>query len=76
MEAAALVKILSRNPDDKGVSICTVRLDEDSNARAKARRASNGCLLPLTIEELCFLANPSHKKCVFVKTIYDDFLDP
>jgi hypothetical protein len=60
MEAAALVKMLSRIPEEKGVSICTVISDDDSNARAKARHVSNGSLLPLTVEEPRFLTDPSH----------------
>jgi hypothetical protein len=68
MEVAALVKMLSRILDEKGVSICTVISDDDSNARAKAKHVSNGGLLPLTIEEPRFLANPSHPKRVFAQS--------
>jgi hypothetical protein len=71
MEAAALVKMISRIPEEKGVSICTVISNDDSNARAKARHVSNGGLLPLNIEEPCFLADPSHRKRVFVRSIYN-----
>jgi hypothetical protein len=71
MEAAALVKMLSRIAEEKGVSICTVISDDDSNARAKARHVSNGGLLPLTVEEPRFLADPSHRKRVFARAIYN-----
>jgi len=71
MEAAALVKMLQRMPEEKGVSICTIVSDDDSNARAKAKQENNGGLLPLTVEEPKFLADPSHRKRVFAKSIYN-----
>jgi hypothetical protein len=71
MEAAALVKMLIQSPEVNAVSVCTVISDDDSNARSKARHESNGGLLPLTIEEPKFLADPSHRKRVFAKSIYN-----
>jgi len=46
MEAAALVKMISRAPDEKGISICTVISDDDSNARSKAKHETDGGILP------------------------------
>jgi len=71
MEAAALGKMLMRVPQQKGISICSITSDDDSNARAKARHETNGGLLPLTIEEPKFRADPSHRKRVFAKGIYN-----
>jgi len=58
MEAAALVKMLIRVPEEKNISVCTIISDDDSNARAKARHESNGGILPLTVEEPQFKADP------------------
>ena len=71
MEAAALVKMLIRVPEEKNISVCTIISDDDSNARAKARHESNGGILPLTVEEPQFKADPSHCKRVFAKGIYN-----
>jgi hypothetical protein len=60
MEAAALVKMISRAQDKKGISICTVISDDDSNARSKAKHEADSGILPLTIEAPCFRADPSH----------------
>jgi hypothetical protein len=71
MEAAALVKMLVRVQEEKGLSICTIVSDDDSNARSKARHEINGGQLPLTVEEPKFFADPSHRKRVFAKSIYN-----
>jgi hypothetical protein len=42
MEAAGLVKMLSQILGEKGVSVCTIVSDKDSNARAKAHHIQNG----------------------------------
>jgi hypothetical protein len=71
MEAAALVKMRIRVPEEKNISVCTIISDDDSNARAKARHESNAGILPLTVEEPQFKADPSHCKRVFAKGIYN-----
>jgi hypothetical protein len=71
MEAAGLVEMLIRAPEKYGVSICTIISDDDSNGRAKARHITNGGLLPATVEEPKFLADPSHRKRVFARSIYN-----
>jgi hypothetical protein len=71
IKATALVKMLNRDPQEKGVSICTIISDDDSNARAKARHEMNGDILPLTIEEPQFCTDPSHRICVFAKSMYN-----
>jgi len=71
MEAAVLVKMLQHMPEEKGVSICTIVSDGDSNARSKARHENNGGVLPLTVKEPKFLADPSHRKRIFAKSIYN-----
>jgi len=63
--AAALTKMLIRMPDEKGVSICAIISDNDSNGRSKARHVDSGGELPNHIEEPTFYADPSHRKCVF-----------
>jgi hypothetical protein len=71
MEAAALTKMLTRMPEEKSVSICTIISDDDSNGRAKARRVENGGELPNHVEEPTFFADPSHRKRVFARPIYN-----
>jgi len=61
MEAAGLVKILTRMPE-WGVSVCTIISDDESNARAKAQHIRNGGQLTDNIKEPNFLADPSHRK--------------
>jgi hypothetical protein len=63
--------MLSRAPETYGVSICTIASDDDSNGRAKAEHICNGGLLPDAVEEPAFLADPSHRKCVFTRAIYN-----
>ncbi len=70
MEAAGLVKILTRM-QERGVSVCTIISDDDSNARAKAQHIRNGGQLTDNIEEPKFLADPSHRKRVFARAIYN-----
>jgi len=70
MEAAGLVKILTRMPE-WGVSVCTIISDDKSNARAKAQHLANGGQLTENIEEPKFLADPSHRKRVFARAIYN-----
>jgi hypothetical protein len=71
MEAAALVKMLSRAPELNSVSVCTIISDDDSNGRAKAQHVSNGGKLAIHVEEPKFLAGPSHRKRVFARAIYN-----
>jgi hypothetical protein len=71
MEAAALTKMLIRLPEEKGVSICSIITDDDSNGRAKSRHVCNGGILPDSVEEPRFLADPSHRKRVFSRPIYN-----
>jgi len=71
MEAAALTRMLIRMPEEKGVSICSIITDDDSNGRAKSRHVCNGGILPDTVEEPTFLADPSHRKRVFARPIYN-----
>jgi len=71
MEAAALTKMLTRMVDEKGVSICTIITDVDSNGRSKSRHVDNGGVLPDHIEEPMFCADPSHRKRVFARPIYN-----
>jgi hypothetical protein len=71
MEASALTKMLIRMPDEKGVSICTIITDDDSNGRSKSRHIHNGGVLPLNVEEPAFRADPSHRKRVFARAIYN-----
>jgi hypothetical protein len=69
MEAATLVCMLSRMPQEKGVSIKAIVSDDDSNGRKKAQHIANGGELPPHVEEPCFLADPSHRKCLFAHSI-------
>jgi hypothetical protein len=71
MEAAALTKMLIRMPKEKGVSVCTIITDDDSNSRSKSRHIHNGGVLPLNVEEPAFCADPSHRKRVFARAIYN-----
>jgi hypothetical protein len=71
MEAAGLVMMLNRMPIEKNVSISTIISDDDSNARAKAQHPNNGGQLTITTEEPTFLADPSHRKRVFARAIYN-----
>jgi len=71
MEASALVKMLSRMPEEKGVSICCIISDDDSCGRARARHVTNGGQLTENVEEPTFLADPSHRKRVFARAIYN-----
>jgi len=70
MEASALTKMLIRLPEEKGVSICGIITEDDSNGRSKSRHVANGGVLPPNIEEPIFRAEPSHRKCVFARPIY------
>jgi hypothetical protein len=71
MEASALTKMLIRIPEEKGASICTIITDDDSNGRSKARHIHNGGILPLHVEEPAFRADPSHRKRVVARAIYN-----
>ena len=71
MEAAALVTMLIRMLDDKSVSISAIISDDDSCGRARARHINNGGQLPPHVEEPTFLADPSHRKRVFARAIYN-----
>jgi len=71
MEAAGLVAMLKRMPEQKSASVCIIISDDDSNARAKAQHICNGGSLPESIEEPRFLADPSHRKRVFARHIYN-----
>jgi len=71
MEAQALVEMLVRAPEKHNVSIAVIVSDDDSNGRAKAKHVSNGGKLPTIIEEPKFLADPSHRKRVFARAIYN-----
>ena len=71
MEAAGLVKMLSQILGEKGVSVCTIVSDKDSNARAKAHHIQNGGWLTKDIEETKLLADPSGHKRVFACAIYN-----
>jgi hypothetical protein len=71
MEAVALTTMLIRLPEEKGVSICSIITNDDSNGRAKSHHVCNGGILPDSIEEPRFLADPSHRKRVFSRPIYN-----
>jgi hypothetical protein len=71
MEASALTKMLIRMPEEKGVSVCTIITDDDSNGWSKSRHIQNGGVLPLNVEELAFHADPLHQKRVFARAIYN-----
>jgi len=71
MEAAALVAMLCRMPQEKGVSIKAIISDDDSNGRKKAQHMDRGGQLPPHVEEPKFLADPSHRKRVFARSIYN-----
>ncbi len=71
MEAAALVQMIIRMPDEKGASISTISSDDDSNGRAKAQHISNGGALPPHIEQPTFMVDSSHRKRVFARAIYN-----
>jgi hypothetical protein len=71
MEALALTKMLIRMPEEKGVSICTIITDDDSNRRSKSRHVANGGILPMDVEEPQFRADPSHRKHVVARAIYN-----
>jgi len=70
MEAQALVEMLERAPKKHNVSICTIISDDDSNGRAKAQFVSNGGQLRSAVEQPTFKADPSHRKRVFARAIY------
>jgi hypothetical protein len=70
MEAQALVEMLERAPKQHNVSIFTIISDDDSNGRAKAQFVSNGGQLTLAVEQPTFKADPSHRKRVFARAIY------
>lgn len=61
MEAAVLVQMLIRIPDEKGASISTIISNDDSNGRAKAKQINNGGAHPPHAEEPTFIADPSHR---------------
>jgi hypothetical protein len=65
MEVSALTKMLIRLPEKKGVSICGIITEGDSNGRSKSRHVANHGVLPPNIKEPIFRADPSHRKCVF-----------
>ena len=71
MEASALTKMLIRLPEEKGVSICTIITDDDSNGRAKSRHVVNGGVLLIHVEEPAFRADPLDQKRVFARAIYN-----
>ena len=71
MEASALTKMLIRMPEEKGISICTIITDDDSNGRSKSRHVTNGGVLPMHVEEPKFCADPSHRKRVVARAIYN-----
>jgi hypothetical protein len=71
MEASALTKMLIKMPEEKGVSICTIIMDDDSNGWSKSRHVENGGVLPPTVEEPVFRADPSHRKRVVTRAIYN-----
>jgi hypothetical protein len=58
-------------PEEKGASVCIIISDDDSNAQAKAQNVTDGGVLPDGIEEPQFLADPSHRKRVFARHIYN-----
>ncbi len=66
-----LGEVANSNAEEKGVSICTIISDDDSNGRSKAQHVENGGLLPVNVEEPTFLADPSHRKWVFARAIYN-----
>jgi hypothetical protein len=76
MEAQALVELLERAPKQHNVSICTIISDVDSNGRAKAQFVSNGGQLRKAVEQPTFKADPSHRKRVFARAIYQLALAP
>jgi len=71
MEAAALIQMIIRMPEEKGISVCCIISDDDSCGRARARNMNNGGQLPANIEEPTFLADPSHRKRVFARAVYN-----
>jgi len=71
MEASALTKMLIRIHEEKGVSICTIITDDNSNGRSKSRHVANGGMLPINVEEPAFWADPSHRKRVVARAIYN-----
>jgi len=71
MEAKALVHMLERSAQKNNVSICTIISDDDSNGRAKAQYVSNGGQLTVAAEQPRFMADPSHRKRVFARAIYN-----
>jgi hypothetical protein len=60
MRATALVKMLIRMLEEKGVSIFTIISDNDSYGRVKPQHVKNGGLLPLNVEE----PNPIKNGCL------------
>ncbi len=38
-------------PEEKGVLLCTIITDDDSNGRSKSRHVVNGGILPMDVEE-------------------------
>jgi len=71
IDASGLVTMLQRMPEEKGASVCIIISDDNSNAQAKAQNVTNGGALPDGIEEPQFLADPSHRKRVFARHIYN-----
>jgi ribosomal protein L37AE/L43A len=71
MKAAALVSMLCHTPQEKGVSIKAIISDDDSNGRKKAQHIDRGGQLPTHVEEPKFFADPSHRKRVFARAIYN-----
>ncbi len=71
MEASALVKMLIQMVEEKNILICAIISDNDSCGRARARHISKGGQLPTSVEEPTFLADPSHRKQVFARAIYN-----
>jgi ribosomal protein L37AE/L43A len=71
MKAAALVSMLCHTPQEKGVSIKAIISDDDSNGRKKAQHIDRGGQLPTHVEEPNFFADPSHRKRVFARAIYN-----
>jgi hypothetical protein len=71
MEASALVKMLIQMVEGKNILICGIISDDDSCGRARARHISKGGQLPTSVEEPTFLADPSHRKQVFARAIYN-----
>jgi hypothetical protein len=71
MEAEGLVQLLKRAPEKFSVSICGIISDDDSSGRAKAKHVCKGGKLPIAVEEPRFMADPSHRKRVFARSIYN-----